>query len=277
METGGTDMDYVSFSPEPYRTNNTNAGTGAAGAPASADAQSVILYMPNSTPTVGNANAWSEMTFTGPLGQLQKDTSALVGEAASQFGGGASISAIGQRFTDNLQNGGTAALKNAKAAGGQLGMKMLGGFLGTTPNQMLALGSGNVYNPNVELLYSAPQMRSFAFNFDMTPKNPTEAQMVNRIILNFKKWAAPLDLENGMFEIPYVWQIQYKTGTQTNKNMNQFKKAALSSVSVVANQQTEMHVAHSGGVPITTSIQLSFQEVDIIVRQDHERVGGQGY
>jgi hypothetical protein len=120
-------------------------------------------------------------------------------------------------------------------------------------------------------------MRGFVFNFDMTPKNASEAQMVNRIVLNFKKWAAPLDLENGMFEVPYVWQIQYKTGSGVNKNMNQFKKAALTSITVAANQQTEMHVAHPGGVPITTSIQLQFQEVDIITRNDHTRAGGQGY
>mgnify|MGYP003124890414 CR=1 FL=1 len=74
-----------------------------------------------------------------------------------------------------------------------------------------------------------------------------------------------------------VWQVQYKTGQGENKNMNQFKKAACTSINVTANSQTEMHVAHEQGVPISTSLQLTFQEVDIITRQDHEAVQGQGY
>ena len=284
MDTGVTDMDYVTFSPSPYRTNKTKGGLGGSAAPASADAHSVVLYMPNSTPVVGNANSWSEVQFPGPLGQLKKDGAAALGEAGAALGNmgvgrqnNFSISEIGQRITANLKGAGGEAGKNLGGIGAQVGMQMLSGVVGASPNQMLALGAGKIYNPNVELLYSSPQMRGFAFNFDMTPKNAEEAQMINRIILNFKKWSAPDDLENGMFEVPYVWQIQYKTGSGDNLNMNQFKKAALSSISVQANANTEMHVAHDGGVPITTSITLQFQEVDIIVRKDHTEVGGQGY
>lgn len=283
-DSDSQDMDYVTFSPSPYRTNNTNTGLGGSAAPASASAHSVVLYMPNSTPAVGNANAWSEIKFEGPLGQLKKDGAAALGEAGAGLGNmgvgrqnNFSISEIGQRVTANLKGAGGAAAANLGGIAAQVGMQAMSGIVGASPNQMLALGAGKVYNPNVELLYSSPQMRSFAFNFDMTPKSAQEAQMINRIILNFKKWSAPDDLENGMFEVPYVWKIEYKTGTGINKNMNQFKKAALSSISVQANANTEMHVAHAGGVPITTSITLQFQEVDIIVRGDHTKAGGQGF
>ena len=227
--------------------------------------------MPNSTPAVGNANAWSEVKFEGPIGELRRNAATALGGAGSDITmlgkkGGTSVSDITQNLTNSLKRGGQAAIDNMGGIAAQAGMKMLEGFVGASPNQMLALGTGKVYNPNVELLYSSPQMRAFAFNFDLTPKNANEANVINQIVLNFKKWAAPSDIGNGMFEIPYVWQIQYKTGSGDNKNMNQFKKSALTSISVVANANTEMHVAHPGGVPITTSITLQFQEVDIIVR-----------
>ena len=74
-----------------------------------------------------------------------------------------------------------------------------------------------------------------------------------------------------MFEVPYVWDVQYMTGGQVNQNMNQFKSAACTNVAVQANTGTPMHVAHFGGAPVITSLQLSFREVDIVMREDHEQ------
>ena len=275
QSAGGGDSDYVSFSPLQYRSNQS----GAASAPSSG-AESVILYMPNSTPGMGNGNSWASASFLGPLGELQKEGGRAVGSIAYDgFSGKINstsdilkkLKAEGTAFKDNV------GMKGAVSAVGQKAMQAAGGFMGVTPNQQLALGAGAVFNPNVELFYSAPAMRPFTMSFDFVPKNAQEAQVMNRIIMNFKKWSAPLDLENGMFEIPHVWQVRYMTGRSENKNMNKFKKAACTNVQVQANSATAMHVAHDGGVPIITSLSLSFMEVDIITRKDHESAGGQGY
>ncbi len=170
------------------------------------------------------------------------------------------------------------SLNDGLSALGQKGMQLAGGMMGgITPNAQLALGAGAVFNPNVELLYNSPRLRPFSMSFDFVPRSAAEAQIVNQIILNFKKWSAPADLENGMFEIPHVWQVNYMTGKAKNKNMNRFKKAALKDVVVKANSQPDMHLAHEGGVPIVTSMTLTFMEVEIITREDHDAVGGQGY
>ena len=57
MEAGGVDSDYVTFTPLKYRTNadQRKGGAGAA-APTESGAQSVILYMPNSTPGMVRRN-----------------------------------------------------------------------------------------------------------------------------------------------------------------------------------------------------------------------------
>jgi len=283
---GGTDSDYVIFTPVKYKANNGTKGEGNSGfsssneggAPPVADgAQSVILYMPNSTPAMGNQNDWNKLDFNGPIGDLRRDVSAFAGKNMASFMDGsmseASLEAAGAEI-----GGGIAGLKDRfRGVGGQLAMQAVGGALGVTPNQMLAMGAGKVFNPNVELLYNAPQMRGFGMSFDMIPKDAGEARNINEIILNFKKWSAPEDLENGMFDIPYVWEVKYMTGQSVNKNMNRFKKAACTNVQVQANQPTPMHLAHLEGVPIVTSLQLTFTEVDIITRKDHIAVGGQGY
>ena len=68
-----------------------------------------------------------------------------------------------------------------------------------------------------------------------------------------------------------------RSNGQENKNMNKFKPAACQSVTVQANPQMSMHVAHEDGSPIETVMSLSFREVNIITRDDHDEAQGQGY
>ena len=267
---GGIDSDYVTFSPFKWRSNRKGGAS-----PPESNAQAVILYMPNDTPGVRNSNSWSGATFLGPLGDIQKrGGEALGGIAYDGFSNGLSVDSVVERLKGAASEFG---VKDGLGALGQKGMELAGGMMGVTPNQQLALGNEAVFNPNVELFYSSPKLRPFSMSFDFVPKNAAEAQTVNQIIMNFKKWSAPADLENGMFEIPHVWQVKYMTGAAENKNMNRFKTAACVDIQVKANSQPDMHVAHAGGVPIVTSMSLSFMEVDIITRKDHEDVGGQGY
>ena len=283
---GGADSDYVIFTPVKYQTNNNANGGGTSGfsasnggsaPPPASGAQSVILYMPNSTPGMGNQNDWSKLDFNGPIGDLRRDVSTFAGKNMAAFMDGSMNSDTFEKAGQEISGGIESIKGRFKGVGGQMAMQALGSVLGVTPNQMLAIGKGKVFNPNVELLYNAPQVRGFGMSFDMIPKDASEANIINQIIMNFKKWSAPDNLENGMFDIPYVWDVKYMTGQSVNKNMNRFKKAACTNVQVQANSPTPMHVAHVEGVPIVTSLQLSFTEVDIITRKDHTDVGGQGY
>ena len=56
-----------------------------------------------------------------------------------------------------------------------------------TTNQLLARGSGEVLNPNMELLFGGPTLRNFRFNYKLTPRNEKEAQQVKLIIRAFKR------------------------------------------------------------------------------------------
>ena len=48
-----------------------------------------------------------------------------------------------------------------------------------TVNQLLARGTGEILNPNMELLFSDVTIRNFRFSFKLTPRNPKEAEQVN--------------------------------------------------------------------------------------------------
>ena len=275
-EVGGTaSPDYVEFVPTEYRSNSANGfqgnrGGAGAGAPGRPGVQSVILYMPNSTPGVGNSQQWGDVNFIGPVGALVQN----LGIQATNVTQG-SVSGMVDRFTEGL-----TSIRDNTDVGGVMRQGMLSAIaptLGANASQLMALSKGEVYNPNVELLYKMPGMRSFNFSFNFVPKNAAEARRVNEIIRNFKIWSAPDALESGMFEVPHVWQVKYMTAQGENKNMNKFKKAACVGVTVQANPQTTMHVAHEDGMPIETVMSLNFREVDIITRQDHRDAQGQGY
>ena len=48
--------------------------------------------------------------------------------------------------------------------------------------------TGTVLNPNMELLFTGPRLRTFAFNFKMTPRSEPEAREIREIIKTFKKY-----------------------------------------------------------------------------------------
>ena len=266
---GGGLSDFVTFTPMEYR-----AQARGGSAPVGSGAQSVTLYMPNSTPMIGNQQVWNSMTgFRGPLGAA---TRGVVSAAADQIYDGTGIDGVKEKITAGLKS---IDQNKAGSIAQQAGMNLLGDLSSTSPNQLLAFSRGKVYNPNVELLYDQPSFRNFNFQFDFVPKSASETLAMNNIIRNFKLNSAPEDLQNGMFKVPYVWQVQYHVGGGgENQFMNKFKPAACTAVSVQANQGTDMHVSHAvDGSPIQTSISLEFMEVEIITRKDHVNAGGQGY
>ena len=56
-----------------------------------------------------------------------------------------------------------------------------------TVNQLLARGTGEILNPNMELLFSDVTIRNFRFSFKFTPRNEREAEQVKLIIRAFKR------------------------------------------------------------------------------------------
>ena len=261
-------VDYLTFKSEEYRSNK---GKPAPNAGAPSKGADIILYMPTTTPAVQQAADWGKASFEGPLGDIVRNisiegTQQIQDLTLKDFETG---KAEGKQFVEGIKELFQENVKNVGPAAKQIGVGAIAGFAGVSANQLLALSTGQIYNPNVELLYNGPRLRGFNFNFTFVPKSAAEARIVNNIIMEFKKWSAPEDTGDGMYKVPHVWRVQYMTGSGKNKNMNSFKKAALSNVAVQNNQGMNMHMSFPDGMPIITSLSLSFTEVDVITRNDH--------
>ena len=254
------------FTPEEYRSNS---GGGGAGPPAVGAA--IVLYMPNSTPAVGNEQSWNTNTFEGPLGAIKRDLATAAVEASQELGSGGDLGL--SAIKDDLAAKFEARRGEAGGAIRQAGVNAVASFAGANANALMAIQRGEIYNPNVELTYQGPGMRSFSFDYNFIPKNPAETNAVSNIIMTFKKMSAPKDLGSGMLKVPYVWNIKYMSRGGQNPYMHAFKKSALLSVVVQYNAGSDMHQSFVDGMPVTTTLQLTFQEVDIILRDDHDASG----
>ena len=271
LELNQIDTDYVVFTHHEYRSNASGESPGPEGAP-------ITLYMPNTTPTIGQQQDWGEQDFAGPMGALRRDVGMAMADSAmtADFSSQAKAEASAKRGVENFKSAFNSAKDNGGGALRQVAVGFAAGVAGTSPNQLLALSKGEIYNPNVELLYKGPKIRSFTFNYSFVPKSASEARAVNSIIKEFRTWSSPHD-NNGMFEIPHVWQVTYMSGVGPNANINYFKRAALRNVSVQANSGLTMHSSHADGQPISYNLALSFTEVDLVLRKDHQSGGAIGF
>lgn len=98
---------------------------------------------------------------------------------------------------------------------------------------MIARGTGAIFNPNLELLFRGPQLRSFTFNFPMISRNAGDATSIKGIINYFKKYMAPRATENNVFlNSPFVFKIEYLAGNKEHPSLNKIKMCALQACSV---------------------------------------------
>lgn len=254
--------DYVQFTHYPYRVND--AIDGSTGRLGTADTpprpNTIQMYMPNSTPGVQQMQRWKGQTFAGAKGQLIK-------QLLDTGGGLGSNSSAGEQ---------TAA--DVGEAAKQFVLEQAASFVGHEAATALQLGTGKVYNPNVEMLYQLPLLRKFTFDFNFIPKNQEDARAADQIIREFKYWSAP-GLEGANFiTVPDLWLVKYfnaRDGKVTqHSRMNPWKPAVIEGVVTMDNPMSDLHATISdpeGDVPVHTKMVLSFQETDIITRRDHDR------
>ena len=260
------DADYVSFKPMKYSSRGSSGGGGGG---------YIILYMPERLPVVTNANNWKEFSFgAGPMGGLvESGFDELVNFTNTDFTQPMTKDAKEQGI-NRIKNKIDEQLANAGPLGRQFLLEGAASAMSGTANQVLSVKQGQIYNPNIELAYTGPGLRTFSFQFKMVPKSQQDTQAINNIILQFKKESAPKAVQGGMYEIPKVWQVTYMSGGGQNPYQNKFKPAACTSVVVTDNAGVGFYSAHKGGAAIETSLTLNFMEVDVITKDDHTGLRG---
>ena len=75
---------------------------------------------------------------------------------------------------------------------------------------VLTRTTGAIANPNIELLFNAPQLREFTFTFILSPRSESESTMVRKIIRFFKQGMSVKRASSGLFlKTPNTFLIKY--------------------------------------------------------------------
>lgn len=193
----------------------------------------------------------------------------MLGGAAEGFIegiGGLDGERIQEAFTNLVQQGGTAA--NDPITKQAIAAFFAGQAVGAN---ILTRATGTVLNPNLELLFQGPTLRTFNFNFRLTPRTRTENDVIRKIIKSFKRNMAAQRSESDLFLLtPNVYKIEYIFGgtrppsTQgPHPYMNKIKPCALRSFNVNYGPDGSYMTYPDGGMTCY-EIQLQFGELEPI-------------
>ena len=179
-----------------------------------------------------------------------------------------------KRF-ENSQGLGQAAqdFMNSKLTSSALGV--FGGNV--SAQQLLARQKGQIFNPNLELLFDAPTLRSFTFSFKMTPRSHQEARQCKLIIRSFKQNMAPkANLEGGQvggtgifLKTPNIFELTYKRGSRDHPFLHKFKQCFLTNFGV--NYTAEgTHTTYDDSTPVSMTMDMTFKEIEPIYDTDYK-------
>jgi len=153
-------------------------------------------------------------------------------------------------------------------------------------NQIQARTDGTIFNPNIELLFNGPTLRSFKFQFKMTPRNDDEMKQIKSIIRSFKKNMSPKTVttkENAagtlFLKTPSIFELTYMQGGKKHNFLHNFKQCFLENMSV--NYTGEgTYSTYDDGTPISMIMDLQFKETEPVYDSDYddeEGKSGVGY
>ena len=240
----------------------------------------IILPIPQNISSI-NSTGWGEDSLNtiaayglGAADGIMKDSSFIEGiiNAAAQAGGdleGLVTSGQAQKLSTSF-----FASKVVNLVGAN-----------TSFSGVLARSTGQILNPNTELLFKGIKLRSFNFSFNLAPRNGTEALEIKKIIIELKRNMAPASTittgsstgNAGLFlKSPNVFRLKYMTGNSEHKFLNKFVIAALTNVQVnYTGSGTYMTYNDDSKTPVHMVMQLSFQELSPIYAEDYDAFGNQ--
>lgn len=204
--------------------------------------------------------------------------------------------ALAKAFNDpNLFSAAGNIVKDAAGTVGQnseglrslFNASIISKILGANSQSLLTRGTGAVLNPNTELLFDGPSLRTFTFSFKMTPRNKNEATEVKKIIRTLKQGMAVKRAVSTLFlASPNVFKLEFKyippeeTGTSegkvggnlanatTHPYLPKMKVCALQTMSV--NYMPDgSYMTYGDGSMVGYDMSLTFQEIDPLFDDDY--------
>ena len=145
-----------------------------------------------------------------------------------------------------------------------------GSATGIDTDELLARTQGSILNNNLALLFKGPALRTFTFQFILSPRDRGEALEVQKIIRALKQSSAAQRTPGGTFlGAPNLYRLEFLSGLVRHKFLPRVKKCALISVGV--NYMPEnSYMTYEDTSMVSYSLSLSFQETEALYNDDYD-------
>tara|TARA_B100000035_G_scaffold284397_1_gene267293 strand:+ start:885 stop:2288 length:1404 start_codon:yes stop_codon:yes gene_type:complete len=135
---------------------------------------------------------------------------------------------------------------------------------------LLARTQGAIINPNFELLFNGPKLRSFAFTYRMSARNEPETQTIMQIIRMFKQsMAVQRSTQNLFLKAPNTYKLTFRKSTDAAHDfLPKVKECALTNFNV--NYVPDgTYATFENSSMVAYEIQFQFSELEPIYNDDY--------
>ena len=260
-DIGKTGQDTIKFSILERKPKGNISSGGGRTDPATRTQAAVVLPIP------GNLTDQNNVSYKeSSLNALQLAGSQDLIKTLTDDGG-----ELGKNITKVL---GTAVGSNNETVKAAIAAKAASTALNIPGglNELLSRTQGTILNPNMELLFSSPTLRSFGFVFKLSPRSDGEAKTVIAIIRFFKQSMVPKVKEGNLFlQSPSSFKVEYMhRGTEGHPGLNKFKECALENCQVNYTPEGTYNTMRDGIMP-SYELSLRFRELDPVYSSDYDQ------
>jgi hypothetical protein len=184
--------------------------------------------------------------------------------AQGNFSGAAST--LGSFIGESVRSG--DAYEAAAAAAVVAGINRIPGVGGNlTMNDLIQGAASKILNPNVELMYEGPQLRSLSLNLKLVAKTSGEAKMLRKIARAFRKATLPSTDSDRFINTPSYIKVRFMRGSNDNPDLPKYRMCAITGASVNYAPDGQ-YVSFAGGYLPALQVGLTLQETKIIFSSD---------
>ena len=266
--------DFIQFRAHKYSPGGTLAVSGP-GARLGAPLETIILPM---IPNISESNSvgWGEDKMD-QIQQYAAEVAATAINAGVGEEGGLGAAAVA------VMDGTSKAIDDVLTSNPKLQNAIIAHFAGqAVGTNVLGRATGAVLNPNLELLFKGPTLRSFNFTFKFRPRNSEESRMVRNIIRTFKRNMAVQRNSGELFLLtPNIFTVKYMYGRQGSEVeehpfMNRLKPCALTAFTVGYTPDGN-YMTYDDGALTGYDVSFTMSEIVPIYADEQQTVGGTGY
>ncbi len=260
-------QDYIKFSMFRYSTRGVSSGTGGLGGDEfsksrqSGSALGTVSLPINPTITDTNQVVWGE----DRLGALGAEGAKL----------SLSLMQGGEKSKEGIDNLGNTVKTNPADIKTQIMAEAAKAATGTNSNLFTRL-TGAIVNPNLELLFQGPGLRSFSFTFSLSAREEKEAKEIREIIRFFKQGMSVKRASTSLYlKSPNTFKISYIYGGSGKDHpwINRIKECALQSFTVNYTPAGN-YATYSDGAMTQYDLLLTFGELEPIYDDDYTQLPG---